>query len=231
VVYVLNRGGRFQDYEKAYDGEQLKNKYGRLINLYCEKVAKAKNSMTGKHFSGLAAYLATQDVTGKPVEDEKSGYDLHLITYREISQTKSRTNTNYWLLGLLPENFILINSKDAAARGLSEGARVKVTSASNPEGVLDLKSGRIIPMIGRIKVTEGIRPGIVAFPLGFGNWANGSSDVIMDGKLIKGDSRRGKGVHCNAVMRIDPYLKNTCLLDPVGGSVSFYDSKVKLVKV
>jgi hypothetical protein len=31
-------------------------------------------------------------------------------------------------------------------------------------------------------------------------------------------------------MRLDDYLKNTCLIDPVGGSVSFYDTKVRLVK-
>ncbi|MDP3730392.1 MAG: molybdopterin-dependent oxidoreductase [Candidatus Omnitrophota bacterium] len=231
VAYVLNRGGRFQDYEKGYDGDQLKNKYGRLINLYCEKAAKAKNSMTGKHFAGLASYLPIQDVLGNPIEDEKAGYDLHLITYREISQTKSRTITNYWLLGLLPDNFVLISSKDAADRGLTDGAKVKMTSASNPEGTWKLGNGRIVPMIGRVKVSEGIRPGIIAFPLGFGNWATGSSDSTIDGKLIKGDSRRAKGIHCNAAMRIDPYLKNTCLLDLVGGSVSFYDSKVKLVKV
>ena len=231
TVYVLNRGGRFQDYEKSYDGERLKNKYGRLINLYCEKVAKSKNSITGKYFAGLPTYLPIQDVLGRPIEDEKAGYNLHLISYREISQCKTRTITNYWLLGLLPENFILINSKDAATMGLAEGTKVKVTSMSNPEGVWKLGGGRTVPIIGKVKVSEGIRPGIIAFPLGFGNWATGSSDLTVDGMRIKGDSRRAKGVHCNAAMRIDSYLKNTCLLDPVGGSVSFYDSKVRLVKV
>jgi anaerobic selenocysteine-containing dehydrogenase len=230
VVYVLNRGGRFQDYDKFYDGEQLKNKYGKLINLYCEKVAKSKNAMSGKPFLGLAGYFPISDCLGRPIEDEKQGFDMHLITYREISQCKSRTATNYWLLGLLPENFILINTQDAQRMDLLDGARVKVLSISNPEGVWDLKNGIRKPMIGKVKVTEGIRPGIIAFSLGHGNWATGSSDVKVDDRLIKGDKRRGMGVHCNAAMRIDPYLKNTCLMDLVGGSVSFYDSKVKLVK-
>lgn len=231
VLYILNRGGRFQDYEKSYDGEQLKNRYGRLINLYCERVAKSKNSMTGKPFLGFAAYLPIQDVLGHPIEDEKEGFDLHLITYREIAQCKTRTITNYWLLGLLPENFILINTKDAQDRGLRDDSYVKVVSHSNPEGIWDLKNGRTLPMVGKVKITEGIRPGIVAFSLGHGNWATGSSDVTIDGKLIKGDPRRAKGVNCNAAMSIDPYLKNTCLIDLVGGSVSFYDSKVKLIKL
>ena len=231
VVYVLNRGGRFQNYEDAYEGEQVKNKYGKLINLYSEKVAKTKNPMTGKYFSGIATYIPITDCLGRPIEDEKEGYNFTLITYREISQTKTRTITNYWLLGLLPENFILLNPVDAKLLGLKEGSKVKVISASNPLGVLDLRNGRKIPMIAKVKLTEGIRPGVVAFSLGFGNWATGSTDYIIDGKLIKGDPRRGKGINCNPVMRVDPYLKNTCLVDIIGGSVSFYDTKVKLVKV
>lgn len=230
LAYLLNRGGRFQDHEKSYEGEHLKNKYGRLINMYSEKVAMSKNPMTGKPFLGLPAYFPIADCLGRPVEDEKEGYDLHLITYREISQCKTRTITNYWLLGLLSENFVLVNAGDAARRGLRDGTLVRVTSFSNPEGIWDLKNGRKLPMVGKVKITEGLRPGIVAFSLGHGNWATGSADVWIDGELIKGDARRAKGVNLNAAMRVDPYLKNTCLLDLVGGSVSFYDSKVKLVK-
>ena len=59
----------------------------------------------------------------------------------------------------------------------------------------------------------------------------GAEDVTIDGKIIKGDPRRAGGVHANAVMWIDPHLKNTCMIDKVGGSVSFYDTKVRLVKV
>lgn len=52
---------------------------------------------------------------------------------------------------------------------------------------------------------------------------------MIDGERIKGDPRRATGVHANAAMWTDPALRNnTCLLDPVGGSVSFYDTKVRL---
>ena len=55
--------------------------------------------------------------------------------------------------------------------------------------------------------------------------------MTIDGKVVKGDKRRSKGVHANAAMWIDTNLKNTCMIDKVGGSVSFYDTMVKLVKV
>jgi hypothetical protein len=54
---------------------------------------------------------------------------------------------------------------------------------------------------------------------------------MIDLKVIKGEPRRGVGVHLNAAMWIDPYLKNTPLQDPVGESAVFYDSKVRLIKV
>jgi anaerobic selenocysteine-containing dehydrogenase len=232
VVYVLNRGGRFQDYKKAFKGEHLGTQYGQLANLYMEKVAKTKHAMTGKSFPGLATYIpAPQDITGKPVDDENAGFDLHLITYREISHTKSRTASNYWLLALLPENFVLMNRADAGRIGLRDGDRVKVTSASNPDGVWALGNGQQKPMVGKVKVTEGIRPGVIAFSLGHGHWAYGSGEVVIDGRRIRADERRGRGIHANAAMRIDPVLADTCLSDPVGGSAVFYDTKVKLIRV
>jgi anaerobic selenocysteine-containing dehydrogenase len=232
VVYVLNRGGRFEDYAKGWDGNQLKNKYGTLINLYQEKTASTKNAMTGKSFPGVATYIpAPQDALGRLIEDEKAGFDMHLITYREISQTKSRTVSNYWLTALLPENALLLNKRDADRMSLKDGDQVRVTSASNPEGVWDLKNGTKKPMVGKVRVIQGIRPGVVAYSLGHGHWAYGASDVVIDGKVIKGDPRRARGIHANAAIRVDPHIKNTTLSDLTGGSAVFYDTRVKLVKV
>jgi len=55
--------------------------------------------------------------------------------------------------------------------------------------------------------------------------------VVIDGEVIRGEVRRQAGLHANAAMWVDPALKNTCFLDPVGGSVSFYDTHVRLEQV
>ena len=47
--------------------------------------------------------------------------------------------------------------------------------------------------------------------------------------MVRGDKRRIRGIHANAAMRVDPYLGNTTLIDPVGGSAVFYDTMIKLV--
>ena len=46
-----------------------------------------------------------------------------------------------------------------------------------------------------------------------------------------GNPARATGFSANAAMWIDPHLKNMCMVDPVGGSVSFYDTRVTLEKV
>jgi anaerobic selenocysteine-containing dehydrogenase len=233
VVYVLNRGGRFQNYAKLFDGEKLANKYGKYLGMYCEKTYDSKNSMTGEHFSGVARYFEPgQDSLGNRVsaDDEAEGYDLHLITNRTIVQTKSRTSGNYWLKAIEPTNYLVMNSQDARRLGLQAGDQIRVLSKTNPEGVWDLGNGQQVPIEGQVQIIEGLRPGVVTFSLGFGHWAYGSQDVIIDGQTIQGDDRRFGGIHANAVMRTDSHNPNTCLRDLTGGSAVFYDSKVKIVK-
>jgi anaerobic selenocysteine-containing dehydrogenase len=233
VIYVLNRGGRFQDHKDIYKGELVANQYKRLINFYQEKTAGTKSAFTGRPNPGYAVYLPIASALGKSPQELglDDGYPLHLITQRDIRMCKSRTVTDYWLLAMLPENAVVVNALDARRLGLRSGDLVRVTSATNPDGVWDLKNGTVKPMVGKVQVTETIRPGVVTFTLGHGHWATGAADVVVDGRRIAGDPRRATGVHANAAMWVDPYLKNTCMLDPVGGSVSFYDTKVKLVKV
>jgi tetrathionate reductase subunit A len=231
VVYVLNRGGRFEDHDKAYKGDRLAHPYGKLLNLYQEKTASTIHSGTGKKNKGYANYIPIMDYHGKEPDDLRKGYDLALITHRSIVHTKSRTITNQWLHPLMPENAVLINPTDAKRLGLKDGQKVKVVSATNPSGEWDLGAGRKKSMVGRLQLTQTMRPGVTSFALGFGHWATGAADFSIDGAVIKGEPNRDTGIHANAAMWIDPALKNTCMLDPVGGSVSFYDTHVRLVPV
>jgi len=231
VVYVLNRGGRFQDHAAAYRGDMVSNAYGKLLNLYQEKTAGTIHAGTGRPYPGYAAHVPVQDYLGQSTDKLRQGHELALITHRTISQCKSRTITNAWLTPLMPDNGILINPADAAALGLKHGQQVKVTSATNTKGEWPLDATTNKPMVGRLVFTHTMRPGVVSFALGFGNWATGATDVVIDGHTIRGEPRRAAGVHANAAMWTDPTITNTCLFDPVGGSVSFYDTHVRLEPV
>jgi tetrathionate reductase subunit A len=227
VVYVLNRGGRFQGYAQAYKNERLVNAYNKMLGLYFENLVTTKHSMTGKPYLPYAAFMpGPTDCAGNLIDDRAAGFDMTLITYKFITQTKSRTIGNYWLNAVYPENFVEI-STTMPAHGPQNGDMVRIVSATNPEGVWDLGNGTKMPMIGKVKALEGIRPGVVAFSLGHGHWAQGSMPFEIDGKTITMDARRSKGFHANAAMRVDPILGNTTLSDVVGGSAVFYQSQVK----
>jgi len=231
VVYVLNRGGRFQEYQKAYKDGQLANKYGKMIGIYFENLVKTKHSMTGKPYHPHGDWLPSPcDCAGNPIDDAKDGYDLTLITYKAISQTKSRTVGNYWLQAVYPENFVEVAAADARRLGLKDGDKVRLVSATNTEGVWDFGNGQKRDMVGKVQVREGLRPGVVAFSLGHGHWAQGAEPFTIDGLTVTPDKRRATGMHGNAAMRLDPILKNTGLVDTVGGSAVFYQSQIKLVK-
>ena len=231
VVHVLNRGGRFGSQASTYKDDQVANKYGKLINLYQEKTAGCKDAFSGKSFHGMARFVPVADTLGRDTKELAKGYPLHLITQRDILHTKARTITMPYLTDLMPENGVIMHSSDAKRVGVKSGDLVKVVSATNPDGVWDLRKGRKKPMVGKVVVTETIKPGVITFTLGHGHWSSGAEDVTIDGKLLVADTRRAAGIHANAAMWIDPYLKNTCMIDTVGGSVSFYDTMVEVIRV
>lgn len=61
-------------------------------------------------------------------------------------------------------------------------------------------------------------PGVVSFALGWGHWATGAEDILVDGEVIKGDKRRSTGVHANAAMWIDRSMGNNALSTPWAGA-------------
>ncbi len=195
-----------------------------------ESVALTKDSMTGQNFQGISRYEPIRHSTGKVVDDRD--YPFALITYKEIFGGHSRTIGNYWTnVALQPENFVLMNRSDVTRLGLREGGEVKIVSRTNPEGILDLGNGHKQTIKGKVKAIQGIRPGVIAVSWHYGHWAYGARDVIVDKKVIKGDPRRGRGLCANPILLLDEGMKTTGLTDPIGGSASFYDTRVKLVRV
>jgi len=229
VVYVLSRGGRYEDFDRYRNsGDKLPHPFKALFNIYIEDVALTRHPYTGKRFSGLGLFEPVKGFDDRPLNGE--GYPLHLITYKEIFGGQSRTlPTDYWLAAILPENMIHINVATAKQLDLKDGVRVRVVSATNQDGVWDLKNGKVMPVEGKLKVQQGMRPGVIAISWHFGHWAYGANDVVIDNQTVPGDERRRSGLCPNAVMASDPVLKNVCLQDLIGASASFYDTQVKLV--
>lgn len=232
TVTVLNRGGRWESWtDEATNGRgTMVHKYGKQFSLYIERVALGRHSFTGKRFSGVATYEPSKDAAGNLVLDAEM--PLQLITYKDILGGQSRTLPgNYWLSAILPENYLLINAETAKKLGFRDGDKARLISATNRDGKWPLPNRDAVDMVGEIKAVEGMAPGVVAVSWHFGHWGYGAADTVIDGKTVKGDRRRATGLCPNAAMRIDPVLKNASMTDPIGGSASFFETRVKIVKV
>jgi len=231
VVYLLNRGGRFlEPWQQAYEGDKVRHKLGGLMNLYVEPVATGIHSITGERLSGVPVFERMKHFDGREVDDP-SEYDLRLFTYKEIWGGQSRTVSNYVAQeALLPENFININARTAAELGLRDGDLVRLASPTF-DGTFEVAPGHSVALEGRIRALQGIAPGAVAVSWHYGHWAYGSNAIEVDGKVVRGDKRRGRGLVPNPAIRVDDYLGDLCLTDPIAGDAVFNGTRVKLVKV
>lgn len=236
VVYVLNRGGRFAPQGTGYEGDWLKMRFGGQCNLYDEVVARTKDSYTGAFFDGVPRLDVVRDFTGKPVTDD---LPLQLINWKSSHLGTHRTVGNAWLREIRYSNPVWIHPRDAQARGLKSGDRVKVRSADYEAET-------------ELLVTESIRPGVVGADFSYGHETYGASAITIDGQVIPPASAyghspyagakpgveptgyapgRGTGFRINDVIRQDPSMpKGNPLSDPIGGSCSQYDTRVEIVK-
>ncbi|MEW6660785.1 MAG: molybdopterin-dependent oxidoreductase [Bacillota bacterium] len=232
VVYVLNRGGRFEPQGNEYQGDYLKYRLAGQVNFYDEGVAKGKNSYSGEFFDGLPRIAPVAYYNGKPVD---SDYPLALIDWKARHLGTHRTISSPWLREIEAENLLWIHPADAQPRGIKNGDRVKIKSS-------------IYEVEGVALVTQGIKPGVVGSCYNYGHTAYGARPHTVDGKpaagiphyghvewAAKSDNAgyagpRDAGFAANHLQMVDPVLKNSCVNDPIGGSASQFDTRVEVVK-
>ncbi|NOZ01608.1 MAG: molybdopterin-dependent oxidoreductase [Deltaproteobacteria bacterium] len=242
VHQIAERGGWFQDTSDGqgniineYDGNYVKNRtkvgnYGKAFHFFFEYTYPSSHPdkagerymdpFARRYYDPLPAVVDhPYDSKGNPIDDGPD-FAFDVVTYKPMYHAQGRTNSLPALTVIEPENFIEMNKADARRLDLWDGDFVKLTSASNMQGVK-----------GRIKVTERIRPGVLAVSHSRGRWEAGSRAYRVDGTQVKADARRAKGLSINPVLRTDPVLGNVTLQDPIGGSASYYDTKVRVEKV
>jgi hypothetical protein len=129
-------------------------------------------------------------------------------------------------------------SKEITPDRINKGEIFGWSALANPytytfsaHAVKDSELLRIKRIEGKVKILEGIRPGVVAISWHFGHWAYGSRDVVVDGGLVKGDPTRARGILPNPLMLEDTRVGNVCLTDPIGGSASYFDTPVKIIRL
>ena len=178
VAYGLARGGVFTRYDDSFDerGISKRGVPGRgTLYLWSEDVAKTRNSVTGEKFWGGPKYfpIATYAPAGpafQKVDKWLSGTPLRqlyppsewpfmVVFYTGPLYTKHRSQFYYWVKQVTPENFVLINTVDAAKLGIETGDVVRVET---PAGFFEA------PAV----VEATVAPGVIVVPYGMGRWAD-----------------------------------------------------------
>ncbi|MCF6092484.1 molybdopterin-dependent oxidoreductase [Microaerobacter geothermalis] len=235
VVYVLNRGGRFEASNTGYVGEHLKYKFGGQVNFYDEGVAGGKNSYDGSYFDGIPKHEEIKYYNGELVKAE---FPLQFVNWKSRNIGTYRTISSAWLREIRSDNYVWMNPIDAKSRGLKNGDKIVITAP-------DYKAE------GTVLVTEGIRPGVVGAAYNFGQKGYGVNpntiDNVMQNPLptynhtpfafkepmheesgIPGG--RGEGFAVNYLLKQDISYKNGVIVDLIGGSPGQLDLYVEISK-
>ena len=218
VQDILARGGVFDNPGDEYDGAKLNYRYGNVIRTFADPIAHTRDSVTGDYYSGVAHYQPIVHSDGVAVQD--SDFPYRLITFKTVHHGQARTNVNPWLMLMVPENFVEISASDAVRLEVETGDQVRVSSASHTAGI-----------VGKAKVTQGLKPGVVAISHHYGHWEQHSRAIIIDGVTMPHDPSRGAGIQPTQIMRTDRRYDNVSLQEPIGASCSFYDTWVRVERV
>ncbi len=170
IAYGLARGGVFTDYRSSFDenGVSTRKPPTELLQLWNEKLAKTKNSLTGKKFYGGPKYFEIRDYTGRGLKKEFEAYPFTVVFPGSPLFTKHRSMFYYWMKQIMPENFALIHPEDAKEAGIKSGDTVTIET---PTGYLDVKA----------VIEPSVMKGVIAIPVGMGRWAD---TVIMKPKYF-----------------------------------------------
>ncbi|MBW1862607.1 MAG: molybdopterin-dependent oxidoreductase, partial [Deltaproteobacteria bacterium] len=155
------------------------------IEIYCQRLA----DMDNPEIPPIPKYVEAWEGRNDPIAEE---YPLQLVTTHFKRRTHSQFENVPWLRELLPQTLVM-NSKDAESRGISDSNKVRIF---NSRGEI------IIP----VKVTERIMPGVVDLPQGAwyrpdekGIDRGGCSNVLTKGARSPG----GATVHNTSLVQVE----------------------------
>jgi len=235
VCTVLLKGGVFKPSELLFDKNGNFKSKVKKVCVWNEKLGTSTDSLTGKKLWGTLKFVRATDYLGNPVDEPKGDFRFNLISYKSALHTQSRTICYKQALVYEPDFSLKIHPIDAVSLNLKDGDRVRITSLSNRKG-----------FVTTVKVTELVRPGVVAYSHHFGHWQHGASsffvesgkEVLLGGsKVVKEDGwvipdeKRKVGIPVNALTYLDSKFHNLPLLETFSGIPDFSSTKVKIEKL
>ncbi|MCK9530803.1 MAG: molybdopterin-dependent oxidoreductase [Gammaproteobacteria bacterium] len=207
VAYLYARGGRFAGAADAYDGERLRHRYPRALQIHNEQLARARNSITGERFRGVPFWQPAVFADGTLLDAvyPPEAWPLRAVSTKSQLQSAHSIGTAR-LQQIQPTNPIALNAEDARALGIETGDRIRVVS---PGG----------SVVGIALVRAGVARGAVGIEHGFGHRELGARAHRVGGAPVPRATGAGNGVNLNELGCPDPSRPGVTLLaDFVSGA-------------
>lgn len=210
VAFLFSRGGRYQPGKDAYDEENpewMRNPMKSMSHLWNENIGSSKNSLTGKRYSGCATWIEPAFADGTPMRKlyPADKWPLELVSYKSALQNPYSIGATR-LLGLHPENPVLIHPDDAHRLQLKMGDLAVIAT---PSGSLK----------ARVMVHAGISKGVAAVEHGFGHRELGARAHRIGKDDQPQDKRLAAGVNLNDIGLMDPTREDRApWVDSVSGA-------------
>lgn len=172
ILKVLSRGGRFEEYGVGFDGERHIYPYTGIINIYVERFATSRNSITGQYYSGVPGWRpeAFSDGTLLTEAFPESEWPFKAANRKPKFRSVSMLINSSSLRDICKHNFVEMNTEDAKALGIKTMDKVRVIPATGGE------------FVGYALVRPGIAKGTIGVAFGYGHWEYGTRKFEIDGQ-------------------------------------------------
>ena len=210
VAFILARGGRYQPAKETYsedNPEWMTNRFDKGLQIYNENLGAAKNSITGKRFTGCATWTEPVFADGTPMRKlyPEAEWPLQLVSFKSALQNSYSIAASR-LRGIHPENPVLMHPADAVRFGLESGDAAVIRT---PGGSVR----------GRVIVHAGVMPGVLAVEHGFGHRELGARAHRIGKARQPEVPAIGAGINLNDLGLADPTRQGKSVwVDAVSGT-------------
>ena len=223
VAFLYTRGGRYQPAKDTLDETDpslMTNRFKQMLHVWNEGVGGARNSLTGKRFTGCPTWQPPAFADGTPMRKvyPQGEWPLQLVSFKSALQNAYSIAADR-LLAIHPENPVLIHPDDAARLGVETGDAVELTT---PAGKAK----------ARAIVHGGVMPGVVAVEHGFGHRELGARAHRI-GEIAQPERPALKaGINLNDLGLSDPTRSGKSIwVDAVSGAAVRNGLPAKLLRV
>lgn len=220
AAFVMARGGRYDSYSQAYQGDLLGRRYAGTVQIYNERLANTRNALSGEKYSGVPRYFEPQFANGAALNQLVAVDEYPLLAFSYKSNIASAASAaSEQIREIRYTNYIDISVQTAKSLNIKSGDQIKIIS---PHGQLD----------GICRLRQGIHPRAIGIEHGFGRFGEGAADIQIGDKLVKLSKTRASGAWINQLGLYDPSRQGKqSLADFICGSNARQAIPVKIAKL